>query len=55
MLNILAGICIVVKVVNYVWPNPIELVNIKTWQGHINYVEDWVLKKLSYLIKYFYV
>lgn len=40
---------------NYVWPNPKELVNIKTWQGHINYVEDWVLKKLSYLIKYFYV
>lgn len=33
----------------YVWPNPDEIVNIKTWEGNVEYVRDWLLESLSFI------
>ena len=37
----------------YVWPNPAELVAIKTWEGHLDYLQNWTQSSLSYLKGYY--
>ncbi len=37
----------------YVWPNPKEIVKINNFVGQINYLENWVKLKLSYMEDYF--
>lgn len=37
----------------YEWPNPPEIVNIKTWEGQVNYAKNWLFKKLNYMKKYY--
>ena len=32
------------------WPNPPELVAIDTWQGQIEYLQDWLQRSLDYMI-----
>ena len=34
----------------YVWPNPDELVAIKTWEGQVEYVKEWLLASLKYMM-----
>lgn len=33
----------------YVWPNPDEMVRLKNWHAHVNYVHNWLKKSLSNL------
>ena len=33
----------------YVWPNPNELASIKTFEGQVYYLQDWVEEKLNYM------
>lgn len=33
----------------YVWPNPKEIVTIKTWEGQIEFVKNWLYFKLDYM------
>ena len=35
----------------YEWPNPPEIVAIKTWEGQVEFVRDWLYKKLDYMMK----
>lgn len=35
----------------YSWPNPKELVAIKTWEGHVEFVREWLFNKLEYMKK----
>jgi len=39
----------------YVWPNSQDLVDIKTWEGQVEYVKTWLLDSLEYLIDYYVV
>lgn len=34
---------------SYVWPNPTEIVNIKTFEGQVYYLQDWLEQKLNYM------
>ncbi len=34
----------------YVWPNSAEMVAISTWEGQVEYVQDWLLNSLDYLL-----
>lgn len=33
----------------YVWPNSKDMVNIKTWNGQVEYVRKWLNSKLNYM------
>ena len=33
----------------YVWPNPNELVEINTFEGQLEYLQNWLLSKLEYM------
>ena len=34
----------------YVWPNSDEIVAIKTWKGQVEYLREWLLAKLNFMI-----
>ena len=34
----------------YVWPNSDDLVAITTWEGHVEYLKEWLLNSLNYMI-----
>ena len=33
----------------YVWPNPSEIVSLKTWEKQLDYLTNWLKKSLNYL------
>ena len=35
----------------YGWPNPPEIVAITTWEGHVEFVRDWLYAKLDFMMK----
>lgn len=35
----------------YVWPNASEMVKIRTWEGHIDYMINWLKEKLNYMLE----
>ena len=35
----------------YVWPNPNALTNIKTWEGHVEYVRTFLKNSMDFMIK----
>ena len=35
----------------YVWPNPNEIVTIKTWQGQVDYLKTWLFNSLNFVCK----
>ena len=37
----------------YVWPNSKEIVNIKTFEGQLEYLKNWVGQKFSYMEEYY--
>lgn len=37
----------------YVWPNPVELVEITTVEGQISYLHDWLLNSFEYMYNHF--
>lgn len=36
-----------------VWPNPPEIATISTWRGHVEYLQSWITRKLSYMYEVF--
>ncbi len=36
---------------SYVWPNPPEIVEIKTWQGQVEYTREYLKNSLNYLLE----
>jgi len=34
----------------YVWPNTQELVDIKTWEGHVEYLKGWLLESIEFMV-----
>ena len=37
----------------YVWPNTPEIVAITTWRGQVEYLQQWLTKKLNYMTDVF--
>lgn len=36
-----------------IWSNPLEFVQLRTWESHMDYLADWLYRSLDYVVSYY--
>ncbi|KUE74076.1 hypothetical protein AUQ37_06340 [Candidatus Methanomethylophilus sp. 1R26] len=36
-----------------IWSNPLEFIQLRTWESHMDYLADWLYRSLDYVVSYY--